>query len=70
MSQRLSVLFLVMSMGVLMDLDRPPNSNDAHYYFQLGRAALALDSIFEDQSLTALQALVWPHALLLKQPVY
>lgn len=45
-------------MGALMDLDRPPNSQEGYFYFQLGRAALAIDSIFEEQSLVALQALV------------
>ena len=47
-----------MAMGALLDLDRPPHSYDANYYYQLGRAALTVDSVFEEQSIPAIQALV------------
>ncbi|KAI0047246.1 hypothetical protein FA95DRAFT_1559311 [Auriscalpium vulgare] len=55
---RLSVLYMVFALGALMDLERPPHSYDAHHYYHLGRAALAVESVFEEQSIPAIQALV------------
>ncbi|KAA1468740.1 hypothetical protein DENSPDRAFT_834151 [Dentipellis sp. KUC8613] len=57
-SHRLAVLYMILALGALLDLEKPANSYDATQYFQLGRAALALDSVFEEQSITAIQALV------------
>lgn len=51
-------MYLVLALGTLVNLEIPQQSHDAHYYLQLGRAALAVDSIFEGQSVIALQALV------------
>lgn len=60
LSTSLGALYMAMALGTLVDLERPQHSQDAHYYFQLGRAALSVDSIFEGQSVVALQALVRP----------
>ena len=57
-SHRLAVLFMALALGALLDLNRPPLSSDAMQYYQLGRAALALESVLEEQSVTAVQALV------------
>ncbi len=47
----------MLAIGALLDLDAPPHSYDANHYYQLGRAALSVDSVFEEQSITAIQAL-------------
>ncbi|KAI0080188.1 hypothetical protein K474DRAFT_1590474 [Panus rudis PR-1116 ss-1] len=57
-SHRLAVLYLVFALGTLLDLDLPPLSTEASEYYQLGRAALSLESILESQSIPAIQALV------------
>lgn len=57
-------MYLVLALATLVDLDVPQQSHDAHYYLQLGRAALSVDSIFEGQSIIALQALVRAFAVL------
>lgn len=57
-SHSLAVLYMVLALGTLMDLDRPSHSSEATHYYQLARAALSLDSIFEEQTITGIQALV------------
>ncbi|EKM81972.1 hypothetical protein AGABI1DRAFT_70548 [Agaricus bisporus var. burnettii JB137-S8] len=54
----LAVLFLVLALGTLLKLDAPPHSPQAMQYYQLGRASLALESILEEQSIPAIQALL------------
>jgi hypothetical protein len=48
---------MMLAIGALLDLDAPPHSYDASHYYQLGRAALSVDSMFEEQSIPAIQAL-------------
>jgi len=48
---------MMLAIGALLDLDALPHSNDANNYYQLGRVALSVDSIFEEQSIPAVQAL-------------
>jgi hypothetical protein len=48
---------MMLAIGALLDLDAPPHSYDANHYYQLGRAALSVDSVLEEQSITAIQAL-------------
>lgn len=57
-SHNLAVFCLVIALGALVDLNKPKMSPQAHEYFQLGRAALALDSVLEEHSIAAIQALV------------
>ncbi|KAI0741469.1 hypothetical protein C8Q80DRAFT_1109932 [Daedaleopsis nitida] len=57
-SHRIAVLCLVLGLGALLDLDKPYLSAEAMRYYQLGRAALSLDSILESQSIPAIQALI------------
>lgn len=54
----LALLFMILAMGSLMDLEQPAHSPQAMQYFHLGRAALAIKPIFEDQSIQAIQTLV------------
>ena len=60
-SHRLAVLCLVLGLGALLDLEKTSLSAEAMRYYQLGRAALSLDSILESQSIPAIQALVRVH---------
>ncbi|KAH9933330.1 fungal-specific transcription factor domain-containing protein [Fomitopsis serialis] len=57
-SHKMAILFMVFAMGSLLDLDTAPQSVEAARYYQLGRAALSLDSILEHQTIPAIQALI------------
>ncbi|KAJ6581244.1 fungal-specific transcription factor domain-containing protein [Mycena capillaripes] len=57
-SHNLSILYMVLALGTLMDLDMPAHSPEATEYYQLGRAALAIDSVLEEPSIAGIQALV------------
>lgn len=57
-SHRLAVLFIVLALGTLLDLERPAHSPESKQFYQLGRAALALDSVLDEQSFLAIQAMV------------
>ncbi|KAJ7050558.1 fungal-specific transcription factor domain-containing protein [Mycena amicta] len=57
-SHSLSVLFMVLALGALMDLDMPARSAEATEFYQLGRAALAIDSVLEEPSIPGIQALL------------
>ncbi len=58
----LSILFMVLAIGSLVDLDAPPHSPQSMQFYQLGRAALTLESILEEQTIPGVQALVSPPA--------
>ncbi|KAJ7918722.1 hypothetical protein B0H13DRAFT_2231112 [Mycena leptocephala] len=57
-SHNLSVLYMVLALGTLVDLNMPAHSPEATEYYQLGRAALAIDSVLEEPSIAGIQALV------------
>ncbi|EPQ56422.1 hypothetical protein GLOTRDRAFT_128366 [Gloeophyllum trabeum ATCC 11539] len=57
-THRLAVLCMVLAMGALLDLDRPPLNLEASQYYGLGRAALSIGSVLEEPSIPAIQALV------------
>ncbi|KAJ6628326.1 hypothetical protein B0H10DRAFT_1990878 [Mycena sp. CBHHK59/15] len=57
MPHRLSVLFFVFAAATLTDTACPPYSSTAELYFELGRAALSLRSIFESTYIATIQAL-------------
>ncbi|KAF9499472.1 hypothetical protein BDN71DRAFT_1487170 [Pleurotus eryngii] len=57
-SHDLAVLCMVLALGSLLDLDKPIDVNEHSQLYQLGRAALSLDSVFEQQSIAAIQALL------------
>ncbi|KAF9820900.1 hypothetical protein IEO21_01127 [Rhodonia placenta] len=54
---QLALMFMVLAIGSLMDLARPSYNIDAEKYHQLARAALFLSPIFEEPTLSAVQAL-------------
>ena len=59
-SHRLALLYIVLAVGILVDLTRPSHDPAAVRYYQLAKAALSLDPILEDPSTTGIQALVRP----------
>lgn len=57
-SHNLSVLCMALAIGTLLDLEKPAHNAEATSYFELARAALALDSVMDEQSIPGIQALV------------
>lgn len=57
-SHRLAVLYIIFAVGILVDLDRPSHDPSSARYFHLAKVALSLDSILEEPSTLAIQALV------------
>lgn len=55
---RLSVMFMVLAIGSLMNTNMPAYNVDAEVYHQLARAALFHHSFIDDPTITAVQALV------------
>ncbi|KAG6897385.1 hypothetical protein C0992_002047 [Termitomyces sp. T32_za158] len=64
-AHRLAVLFMVLAIGTLLDLDRAAQNPESMQYYQLARAALALDPILEEQTIAGIQALVNLHVICL-----
>ncbi len=58
LSHRLSVMFMVLAIGSLMDTRLPSYNVEAEKYHQLARAALFQNNIFDEPTLGAVQALV------------
>ncbi|TFK46992.1 hypothetical protein OE88DRAFT_1666805 [Heliocybe sulcata] len=52
---KLGVLFLVFSLGALMDLTLPPANAEAEKYYRLGRAAMSLRSLMDAPLLETVQ---------------
>ncbi|KAH9975864.1 hypothetical protein BGW80DRAFT_1436388 [Lactifluus volemus] len=57
LSHRLSVMFMVLAIGSLMDARLPSYNVEAEKYHQLARAALFQNSVFDEPTLGAVQAL-------------
>lgn len=57
-SHSLALLYMVLALGTLLDLDLPAHNPESMQFYQLGRAALAIDSVLEVQSIPGIQALV------------
>lgn len=53
----LSLLFMAFAVGTLVDLNAEPFSAEADHYYQLARAALTLQSVFEQPNLFTIQVL-------------
>ncbi|KAL0567456.1 hypothetical protein V5O48_014535, partial [Marasmius crinis-equi] len=56
-SHNLSIIYMILAIGTLLDLDKAAHSPEALQYYHLGRAALSIDGVFEEQSIPAIQAL-------------
>ncbi|KAJ3986395.1 hypothetical protein F5890DRAFT_1504313 [Lentinula detonsa] len=57
-SHNLAILFLVIALGALLDLEGPSHTPEAKWYYQLGKAALALEPVLDSSSLSTIQALI------------
>ncbi|KAG6916551.1 hypothetical protein DXG01_006377 [Tephrocybe rancida] len=57
LSHRLSLLFMVLAIGSLVNTDLPAYNLEAEKYHQLARAALFSNSIFDEPTINAVQAL-------------
>ena len=62
-SHRLSVMFMVLAIGSLVNTSLPSYSLEAEKYHQLARAALFHYSVFDEPTIAAVQALVCPITL-------
>lgn len=59
---RLSLMFIVLAIGSLMDMSLNAYNLEAEKYHQLSKAALFHSSLFDEPTLNAVQALVSPDA--------
>ncbi|KAJ7918735.1 fungal-specific transcription factor domain-containing protein [Mycena leptocephala] len=57
LAHRLSLMFIVLAIGSLMDTNEPAYNLEAEKYHQLARAALFLHSFFDQPTINAVQAL-------------
>lgn len=57
-SHRLSVMFMILAIGSLVDTSLSPYNVDAEKYHQLAKAALFQDSFLDAPTINAVQALV------------
>ncbi|KAJ7743140.1 fungal-specific transcription factor domain-containing protein [Mycena metata] len=57
LAHRLSLMFIVLAIGSLMDTNEPAYNLEAEKYHQLARAALFLNSFFDQPTITAVQSL-------------
>lgn len=53
----LALLFTVFAMGALLDLDQEPYNAESVHYYNLAKAAISLQSIFDKPELVTIQAL-------------
>lgn len=58
MFHRLSVMFMILAIGSLMDTSMSAYNLDAERYNQLARCALFQHSFFDEPTISAVQALV------------
>ncbi|OAX41366.1 hypothetical protein K503DRAFT_712687 [Rhizopogon vinicolor AM-OR11-026] len=57
LSHKLSLMFMILAIGSLMDIHQPAYNIEAEKYHQLARAALFQSSLFDDPTINAVQAL-------------
>ncbi|KAJ7665739.1 hypothetical protein B0H17DRAFT_1184497 [Mycena rosella] len=57
-AHQLAVLYVILALGALVDLDLPSYSSEADHYFDLGCAAMSVESLFENPTVATVQGLV------------
>ncbi|KAJ7665729.1 fungal-specific transcription factor domain-containing protein [Mycena rosella] len=57
-AQQMAVLYLILALGALVDLELPPYSSEADHYFDLACAAMSVRSLFESPTVVTVQTLV------------
>lgn len=55
---KLSLLFVVLALGTLLDLTKPYDIRSTEPYYQLGKAAFCLEPLIEAATIPTIQALV------------
>lgn len=55
---RLSLLFIILAIGTLLDLSKPYDIRSTEPYYQLGKAAFCLEPLIEAATIPTIQALV------------
>lgn len=63
LSHRLSLMFIVLAIGSLVDTQSPSYNLEAEKYHQLSRAALFQNGLFDEPTINAVQALVCIYVL-------
>ena len=58
LSHRLSLMFMILAIGSLVDINAPAYNTEAEKYHQLARAALFQNGLFDEPTINAVQALV------------
>lgn len=53
----LATLYFIFALGCLLDLSRPPYNSEAERYYDLGRAALSLSSVYDTPNMESVQAM-------------
>lgn len=53
----LATIFFILALGALLDLNLPPYNQEAEYFYDLGRAALSLQAVYESPTIHAVQAM-------------
>ncbi|KAH9479634.1 putative transcriptional regulatory protein C1F7.11c [Psilocybe cubensis] len=56
-AHHLAILFMVLAIGTLLDLDREAHSPEAMQLYHYGRAALSIDCVLEEQTIAGIQAM-------------
>jgi len=59
-SHNLSILCIVLAIGTLLDLDKQAHSPEAMQFYHYARAALSIDSVLEEHTISGIQAMVCP----------
>lgn len=57
-AHHLAILFLILAIGTLLDLEREAHSPEAMQFYHYGRAALSIDCVLEEQTIAGIQAMV------------
>lgn len=53
----LATFFFTLALGALLDLNLPPYNAEAEHFYDLGRAALSLQAVYESPSMSTVQAM-------------
>lgn len=53
----LATLYFIFALGSLLDLTRPPYNSESERYYDLGRAALSLRSVYDNPNMDSVQAM-------------
>jgi len=57
-SDRLSLLFIVLALGTLLDITKPYDIRSSEPYYQLAKAAFVVESLIEAATIPTMQSLV------------